>query len=94
MRRKALIVLLALGTVGGYASGFASLRWRHCQRRDAFEPHVAQVCVDAARRDEAAAQRQQAPAYNGVPVIVQVNPAAPQAPNAAPAAPPAPAQNP
>ncbi|MCP3098707.1 hypothetical protein LZ198_07430 [Myxococcus sp. K15C18031901] len=30
-RRRLLIVLLALGTVGGYASGFASLsRHRHC----------------------------------------------------------------
>ncbi|AEI68760.1 hypothetical protein [Corallococcus macrosporus] len=30
MRRRLLVVLLALGTVGGYASGFASLaRHRH-----------------------------------------------------------------
>ncbi|WNG38770.1 hypothetical protein F0U60_38045 [Archangium minus] len=30
IRRRALIFLLALGTVTGYASGFASLyRWRH-----------------------------------------------------------------
>jgi len=30
-RRRLLIVLLALGAVGGYASGFASLaRHRHC----------------------------------------------------------------
>jgi hypothetical protein len=32
MRRRILITLLALGTVGGYASGFASLKHRssHC----------------------------------------------------------------
>ena len=90
MRRKLLIALLALGTVGGYASGFASMR--HCQsaRRQSFEQHVAQVCVDAARKDDASRQ-QVAPqaAYNGVPVIVQVNPAAqpavPVIPQAAPA---------
>lgn len=30
MRRNLLIVLLALGTVGGFASGFAHLNgWRH-----------------------------------------------------------------
>lgn len=33
MRRRLLIVLLALGTVGGYASGFASVaRYRHFHR--------------------------------------------------------------
>jgi hypothetical protein len=34
MRRRILITLLALGTVGGYASGFASLKYRssHCRR--------------------------------------------------------------
>jgi hypothetical protein len=32
MRRRILIVLFALGTVGGYSSGFASLRHRsHCR---------------------------------------------------------------
>lgn len=33
MRRRLLIVLLALGTFGGYASGFASVarHRRHCQ---------------------------------------------------------------
>jgi hypothetical protein len=33
MRRRIVIALLALGTVGGYASGFASLRHRSsCHR--------------------------------------------------------------
>jgi hypothetical protein len=32
MRRRILIVLFALGTVGGYSSGIASLRHRsHCR---------------------------------------------------------------
>ncbi len=49
IRRKILIAVLGLGTVLGYAGGFASMR--HCgrARRDAFERHVAKVCVDAAR---------------------------------------------
>lgn len=89
MRRKALIVLLALGTVGGYASGFASMKWCHNQRRAAFEQHVAQVCVDAARKDDAAhaAAKPQAAPNTNTPVIVQVNAPAAQAPAAAPAAP-------
>lgn len=49
MRRKISIVLLALGTLGGYASGFASLRCRADHRRENFERHVAALCVDAAR---------------------------------------------
>lgn len=33
MRRRVLIVLLALGTIGGYSSGIASLRYRkHCRK--------------------------------------------------------------
>jgi hypothetical protein len=44
-----LIALLALGAVGGYASGIAGLACRHRERAAAFERHVAQVCVDAAR---------------------------------------------
>lgn len=98
MRRKALIVLLALGTVGGYASGFASMRWCHQQRRAAFEQHVAQVCVDAARQSDAAAARTQAqpqPAVQAAaPVIVNVSPVAqPAAASPSPAAAsPAPAQ--
>jgi hypothetical protein len=54
MRRKISIVLLALGTLGGYASGFASLRCRADHRRADFERHVAALCVDAARGADAA----------------------------------------
>ncbi len=51
-KRKIAIVLLSIGTIVGFASGFASMRGRACARRDAFERHVAEVCVDAARRDD------------------------------------------
>ncbi|EYF01683.1 hypothetical protein [Chondromyces apiculatus] len=50
MRRKLMIVLLSVGTVGGFASGFSSMRCRAHARRAEFERHVASVCVDAARR--------------------------------------------
>ncbi len=53
IQRKLLIGLLALGTVGGYAGGIASLSHcatHHRDRRDAFEAHVADVCTRAAHR--------------------------------------------
>jgi len=49
MRRSLLIVLLGLGAVVGFGSGIHSLRWHSWARRAAFERHVAEVCVDAAR---------------------------------------------
>ena len=53
MRRRIAIVLLAIGTVGGYASGFASLSHCRAHRRAAWEHHMAQVCVEAARSGRA-----------------------------------------
>ena len=50
MKRRLLIVLLTLGTIGGFGSGIASMRCHGQARRAAFERHVAKVCVDAARR--------------------------------------------
>lgn len=60
-KRAFLIVLFGLGTVGGFAHGFASLG--HCAnscrsaRRASFEDRVAEVCTRAAERvhDERAA---------------------------------------
>ncbi|WP_438028367.1 hypothetical protein [Sorangium sp. So ce233] len=52
MRRQITITLLVLGTVFGFASGFSSLRCRTEARRDAFQRHVASLCVDAARQAE------------------------------------------
>ncbi|MEP7124456.1 MAG: hypothetical protein ABJE95_26245 [Byssovorax sp.] len=49
MKRRLLIALLALGTVGGYGSAFAGMRCHAHARRAAMERHVAHVCVEAAR---------------------------------------------
>ncbi len=49
MRRRILMVLLALGAVGGYASGFAHMRACHRGREAAYERHVADVCLNAAK---------------------------------------------
>ena len=53
MRRPFLMVLLALGTVAGFGSGFASMHACHGSRGGSrFEQHVADVCADAVRRTE------------------------------------------
>jgi hypothetical protein len=49
MRRRILMVVLALGTIGGYASGFAHMHACQRGREAAFERHVADVCVTAAK---------------------------------------------
>jgi len=49
MRRRLLIAILAFGTVGGYAMGFASMHCHSRARRAHFEEHIAKVCVNAAR---------------------------------------------
>jgi hypothetical protein len=49
MRRSVLILLLGFGVLLGFGSGLRQLRWHHSARRAAFERHVADVCVDAAR---------------------------------------------
>jgi hypothetical protein len=49
IRRKLTIAILALGTLGGFASGFASMGACGRARRASFEEHVARLCVDAAR---------------------------------------------
>lgn len=53
MRRSVKIVVLGLGVLLGYGSGFAGL-CAHRHRREAFERHVARVCVEAARNPNAA----------------------------------------
>ena len=47
MRYRLRVTLLALGTVFGFASGFASLACHH-HRRAAFEQHVSRLCAGAA----------------------------------------------
>lgn len=53
MRRNVKILVLGLGVVLGYGSGFAGL-CAHRHRREAFERHVARVCVEAARNPNTA----------------------------------------
>jgi hypothetical protein len=49
MRRPFLLFVLGIGALFGFGSGIHELRWRHWAQRSAFERHVAQICVDAAR---------------------------------------------
>lgn len=49
MRRRVLIALLVMGTIGGYASGIAGMCCRGHHRRAMFERHIAKICADAAR---------------------------------------------
>jgi hypothetical protein len=44
MRLRILTVLFALGTVGGYASGFSSLNHRSQCRRAWMEERTSQTC--------------------------------------------------
>lgn len=53
LKRRIIMGLLALGTIGGFAGGFASMGCRAHARREAWERHVADVCVGAAKRQEA-----------------------------------------
>lgn len=58
IKRGILIGLFSIGTIGGFASGFHSMK--HCKSgRQRFEDHVADVCVRAANRanDKAAEAR-------------------------------------
>jgi hypothetical protein len=57
MRRRLLIGLLAFGGLGGYLGGFMSMARHSHARREAFERHVAEVCIDAARGEGANAMR-------------------------------------
>lgn len=56
MRRRILMAVLAVGTVAGFASGFASMHRCNAHGRGAWERHVAKVCVEAARGEKAAAE--------------------------------------
>jgi hypothetical protein len=56
MRRKALIFVLAVGAIAGFASGIFGCRYRG-ERRQAFEDHVADVCTRAAERSRDHAAR-------------------------------------
>ncbi len=49
MKRKLLIALFSIGTIGGFASAGAHWSRHHQRHRQALEAHVARICVDAAR---------------------------------------------
>jgi hypothetical protein len=49
MRRPFLVFLFGLGAVLGIGAGIHQLRWHRWAQRAAFERHVAEICVDAAR---------------------------------------------
>ncbi|HEX7451652.1 MAG TPA: hypothetical protein VF294_05180 [Polyangiaceae bacterium] len=49
MKRKALMFVLAIGAVAGFASSLYGCH-RGVQRQQAFEDHVADVCTRAAER--------------------------------------------
>jgi hypothetical protein len=49
MKRKILMIVLGLGAIAGFGTGFASLHHCHAGRRAALERHVARVCLEAAR---------------------------------------------
>jgi len=51
IRRKIVIALLALGTVGGFASGIHSMRRGHC-RRDWERREMKNDCRDGSRWDD------------------------------------------
>lgn len=50
MRRPVLRFVLWLGVIGGFGSAFVHARHCHHHRREAFENHIADVCVQAAHR--------------------------------------------
>jgi hypothetical protein len=50
MKRNFIIGLLAVGTIAGFSLGFTQMAFRHHHRRQSFEKHIANVCVDAALR--------------------------------------------
>jgi hypothetical protein len=50
MRRKALIFVLAIGAIAGFASSLFGCHYHRLERRQAFEDHIADVCTRAAGR--------------------------------------------
>lgn len=52
-KRKIIMGLLALGTVGGFAAGFKSMSCHAKNRRQHWEERAAEVCVKAAKKAEA-----------------------------------------
>jgi hypothetical protein len=49
-KRKALIVLLSLGTIGGFACGVANMYHHKQNRHSEFKQTVTNICADAIRQ--------------------------------------------
>ncbi len=50
LRERMLILLLALGTVGGFAGGIASIHRHHHHRHHSFRQTVTDICADGVRQ--------------------------------------------
>ncbi|MBK6513012.1 MAG: hypothetical protein IPM79_07805 [Polyangiaceae bacterium] len=59
IKQRIIMGLLALGTIGGFAAGFASMSCHAKSRRERFKDEVAQTCVRAARSVDAADRGQE-----------------------------------
>lgn len=55
MRRKALMVLFAVGAIAGFGSAAFGCRHHASDRREAFEDHIAEICTRAGERGAARA---------------------------------------
>jgi len=55
MRRRILIIVLAAGSVAGFASSLFGCHYHQSERRRAFEDHIADVCTRAAERSRPSA---------------------------------------
>lgn len=66
MRRRIVIALLALGTVGGYASGIASLRHRsHCRHAWSEDRAASAPCPGSMQAPAAPSASAEAPSPSG-----------------------------
>lgn len=90
IKRFFLIGLFGLGTIGGFAHGFAHMGHCHAARRDAFETHVADLCTESAQRvfDERRAEAAPAPVAGPTTTITIAAPATLTVGSAVPAATP------
>ncbi|NUP08536.1 MAG: hypothetical protein HOW73_21005 [Polyangiaceae bacterium] len=53
IKRRIIMGLLALGTIGGFAAGFGSLACHGRERRERWKEEVAETCIRAAKNVDA-----------------------------------------
>ena len=56
IRRRIAMIVFAAGAVAGFGSEFHHAHCNRRERQEAFEQHVARVCVDAARNPRSVRQ--------------------------------------